>query len=595
MAEKIRTVAAAALADGELGSDRRAVAAVWDTEVGALKTAIKGSLLQLKDGTWAYVGFQRALVEKESGPVLVICSGGTGKEVSGDWLATNVKGALLGVLCISGASGQQSKLTYRSVPASVAPYTEGGGFKELSVNVNGNVTVKPIDDALSMLGLAEKLQPWGGGEQPLVLRTTPPLPSASDVAAARVGAQALVGGGTWALSRAAKLGGLGWTVDPTGDVEASKAAEFLAALAGDPRLAPALAAALAVKPTSGPTPEADAAVMEAAAAMKLQLGVLLECMAPELLGEVAASAGQMRADGVWGDGPASLGALLAALAARAAPATGDAVSPKTARIQALEAQLSALADGAAAKPKAATGLSFEAPPAPEETAPTHQARSVLEAFTPEAASGMSGAAVLIKHGGAAIVRAIARLTTDPIAMEIDSPLAHVEGTAGEAVAASTATDLAGIIRALPPEQRPPMGRPVDWAEAALRLHQVLRAAERMRAAGGGEGKGSWVGPGGGGEGGARKPPPGSSLTVPAATDKTKAEAVMRAVAAPVLAPIATNEVVWQARTGTVIHGDAVAEARRVLNELQARQPAYGAAVKAYVCSNGMTVGAMAGK
>ena len=32
------------------------------------------------------------------------------------------------------------------------------------------------------------------------------------------------------------------------------------------------------------------------------------------------------------------------------------------------------------------------------------------------------------------------------------------------------------------------------------------------------------------------------LTVPAATDKTKAEAVMRAVAAPVLAPIATNEV-----------------------------------------------------
>ena len=73
-------------------------------------------------------------------------------------------------------------------------------------------------------------------------------------------------------------------MDPTGDVEASKAAEFLAALAGDPRLAPALAAALAVKPNSGPTPEADAAVMEAAAAMKLQLGVLLECMAPELLG-----------------------------------------------------------------------------------------------------------------------------------------------------------------------------------------------------------------------------------------------------------------------------------------------------------------------
>jgi hypothetical protein len=327
--------------------------------------------------------------------------------------------------------------------------------------------------------------------------------------------------------------------------------------------------------------------------MKTQLGVLLESMPPELLGEVAASASQMRADGVWGDGPASLGTLLAALAVRAAPVGTEAVSPKTARIRELEAQLAATAHSSAIKPTAAAALSFAAAPEPVSTAPQDHGRVALEPFTPSEAAGMSAAAVLIRHGGAAIVRTIARLTPDPIPIAVDSPLADVEGMAGEAVAASTAADLLGIMRALPAEQQPPMERPADWAEAAMRLHRVLRAAERVRAAGGGEGKGAWAGASGGGEGGARKPPPGSSLAVPATTEKTKAEAVMRA--APVLAPITTNEVVWQARTGAVIHGDPVAEARRVLDELQARQPAFGTAVKAYVCSNGMTVGAMAGE
>ena len=84
MTEKVRAVAAAALAEGELDGGRRAMAAVWSTEIGALKTAIKGYLLKLKDGTWAYVGFQRALVEKEARPALVVSAGATERETSGD-------------------------------------------------------------------------------------------------------------------------------------------------------------------------------------------------------------------------------------------------------------------------------------------------------------------------------------------------------------------------------------------------------------------------------------------------------------------------------------------------------------------------------
>ena len=149
-----------------------------------------------------------------------------------------------------------------------------------------------------MLDLTGKLRPWGGGEAPLALRSDPPLPTADDVAAARVGAQALVGGGTWALSRAAKLAGLGWTLDPTGDVAVKAAAEMLAALGGDSRLAPAVAAALAVKPpASGPAVAADEAVIAAVEAMRVQLGALIESMAPEALSEVAASAGRGRRGG----------------------------------------------------------------------------------------------------------------------------------------------------------------------------------------------------------------------------------------------------------------------------------------------------------
>ena len=245
--EKVKAVAATALAPGELDGGRRAKPAIWDNDTAALKVSIKCSLLKMKDGTWAWVGAQRALVEKDTGPVLVMQTVGPGKEQSGDWLKRHVESALMGVLCIGGAAGGNAKLSYQGMPVSVMPVTEGESFKELSVVVNGASTVKPIGEALAMLGLTDRMEPWSGGDVPLALRQSPPLPSGEEIAAARVPAQAFVGGGAWGLTRAARLAGMGWTIDPTADVAVEEGAVMLAALAGDERLAPALAAALAVR------------------------------------------------------------------------------------------------------------------------------------------------------------------------------------------------------------------------------------------------------------------------------------------------------------------------------------------------------------
>ena len=72
MQDQVKNVAAAALEPGELEGGRRAKAAIWETDMTTLKVSIKGSLLKMKDGSWAWVGLQRALVERDTGPVLVV-------------------------------------------------------------------------------------------------------------------------------------------------------------------------------------------------------------------------------------------------------------------------------------------------------------------------------------------------------------------------------------------------------------------------------------------------------------------------------------------------------------------------------------------
>ena len=64
MQEKVRTAAATALAPGELDTGLQKKKAIWEADHATLKSSIKGSLLKMKDGSWAWVGLQRALVEQ---------------------------------------------------------------------------------------------------------------------------------------------------------------------------------------------------------------------------------------------------------------------------------------------------------------------------------------------------------------------------------------------------------------------------------------------------------------------------------------------------------------------------------------------------
>jgi adenosylmethionine-8-amino-7-oxononanoate aminotransferase len=93
-----------------------------------------------------------------------------------------------------------------------------------------------------------------------------------------------------------------------------------------------------------------------------------------------------------------------------------------------------------------------------------------------------------------------------------------------------------------------------------------------------------------------KPPPGSSVAL-RAVDLAKAahaEQSVRAASAHLLAPVVSNEVVWQVRASGACGLDAVLECRRAIDEAQARAPEQGVAVRAHFASNGMVLGPLAG-
>ena len=226
----------------------------------------------------------------------------------------------------------------------------------------------------------------------------------------------------------------------------------------------------------------------------------------------------------------------------------------------------------------------------------------VASFRPRGALWADDLTTVRKLGGAAMVRQLAVMTPLPVFLgpPDESAMTDLDGPGGVAVAKGALADLEAIAAAGVMVDGAPFagwpGAPADWSEATCRLHELLRHVGRSKWStgyGGGSGA-SGGGGGGGGGGGSHKPPPGSSLAVPSVDMSKHADKALRAAAAHVLAPIATNEVVWQARTGAVILDDPIQEARRVIDERQACDPAQGAAARASMGSNGMVVGQLAG-
>ena len=299
-----RDVAKAVLKDGVLDAVGTVEPGVLDMEQGSLKEALRHSLLLMKDGSYAVVPGRRAVVER-SGKIYVSVRDGDGaaQERDNDWLDSNVKTAWLVILSGEGNAGAQAKLRYNGLAASVAPVF-ATPIAKLAVSADGGQPVeKGIAEALDMLGLSGNGRAWQGGEAELQFRTG--LPGATAVAAYTLSTQALVGGGTWALSRAAKLGGLGIALDPTGTVEGPVAAELVAAWAGERRLAPALATAFAIPPAQA----GEQAARDAALVLRASVGEAIDAISPERLRAMAAQVAKMRTDGMW-PSDAVLGSLL---------------------------------------------------------------------------------------------------------------------------------------------------------------------------------------------------------------------------------------------------------------------------------------------
>jgi len=203
-----RDVATAVVKGGALDAVGAIQLAVLDMEKESLKEALRQSLLLLQDGSWAMVPGRRAVVERSGKLYISVRDGdGAAQERDTDWLDQNVKTAWLGILAGEGNAGAQAKLSYNGMPASATPVI-ASPIAKLAVSANGGPPVeKSIQQALDMLELGDKGRAWQGGTEELQIRSG--LPGTVAVSAHTLSAQALVGGGQWALARAAKLQGLG--------------------------------------------------------------------------------------------------------------------------------------------------------------------------------------------------------------------------------------------------------------------------------------------------------------------------------------------------------------------------------------------------
>ena len=115
----VRDLAAAVVAGGDLSRIGLVEAGIWEEDdKAALKVKIAGSILLLKDDSYAVLPTRRAVVHSgESLRLSVKVGSRPAEEKTVVWLNDNVKGAWLGVLYMDGTPGARAKLTCGSETA----------------------------------------------------------------------------------------------------------------------------------------------------------------------------------------------------------------------------------------------------------------------------------------------------------------------------------------------------------------------------------------------------------------------------------------------------------------------------------------------
>ena len=214
-----KAVAALVLTESATKNLDRVLDPVWVADADKLKVYMPGSLLLLKSGEWALIPLRAAVTHNRAGELAVLVKAGSrpAEQKTETWFNDNVRSAWLGVLTDGAAGGAHSALAYNGLEARISAVI-ADPLAEAEISVSGCAPTKVgFLSAIDKLGLNEAERPWLGGPVADKIRPTGHLPAADVVAAATIGAQALVGGGSWALSRASRLAGVGMTIDPTGN------------------------------------------------------------------------------------------------------------------------------------------------------------------------------------------------------------------------------------------------------------------------------------------------------------------------------------------------------------------------------------------
>ena len=136
LAAQLKAAAAAVSAAGGTGAPPEDLVPVMGQAVEAIAKVLPGSLLLLKDGSWAMVPINRGVVVRDGSDVrasVVMAVGGRMAEWTSVKLDNDVKGAVLGVLTVGAKAGSAvPALAVAGMPASIQIEKDAGGGDAIS-------------------------------------------------------------------------------------------------------------------------------------------------------------------------------------------------------------------------------------------------------------------------------------------------------------------------------------------------------------------------------------------------------------------------------------------------------------------------------
>ena len=231
-------------------TEPQTVAGLSDMGLEELKRLLPGSVLELDDGSFAFLPLTHAVIGQAGGEIKLLVKTGdaaAGIQRSLAWAGENIKQIAVGVLSTASKDGANTApLKIASLPAKLR-VKAGDTLTELEVLPEGGASfAKGVKESLAAVGGA--WQSWTGGVVEAPLIATPPAPTLDEALAvgSSMGRAHLVAGsadGAAEFLRPAKIEALG-LLDPLG---IGTAAAFAAHLARRPTAERQLAVVLASK------------------------------------------------------------------------------------------------------------------------------------------------------------------------------------------------------------------------------------------------------------------------------------------------------------------------------------------------------------